>query len=192
MTKGRRAPEGGWAVGFLRAQGGAAAAEFALVVAVMTVPLANIVDLAIYALRKVQVEMAAQAGVQAIPGLCTPEQTPVTQYCTTGLLSQITTAVQSTSLGADVTVEAGSPVEGYYCADPSTGDLQLVGSAGTIGSPPTRPSDFSCAVVGSPSTSPGDYVQVTATYSFTPLFQNLSVAAMLPSPMARTAWRRVR
>ena len=53
-------------------------------------------------------------------------------------------------------------------------------SYGTIGSPPTRPSDFSCAAFGSPSTAPGDYVRVTATYSFTPLFQNLSVAAMLP------------
>jgi Flp pilus assembly pilin Flp len=175
---------------FRRSQRGAAAAEFALIIAVMAPALVNLVDLGFYAFRKVQVELAAEAGVQAIRAACGPEQVPITQNCATGLMAKITTAVQSTSLGTSATVPGNSPVEGYYCVD-SSRRLQLVGSTGTLSSPLTPPSSTNCSAPGSGS-SPADYVQVTVSYTYTPLFPAASVVSLLPSPITRTAWYRVR
>lgn len=175
---------------FIRAERGAAAVEMALLAAVLSVPLINVVDLAFYTFRKVQVEMAAEAGVQAIRRACgSPNQTPVTQNCAAGLSSLVTTAVQGTSLGAKVTVTGGTPLEGYYCTD-SSRNLQLVGTTGTIGSPPTKPPTFNCSAYGASAATPGDYVQVSVSYTYTPLFQRASIVSLLPTPIVRTAWYR--
>lgn len=174
--------------GFLFGSRGAAAAEFALIVSILVVPLLNVIDLAVYSFRKVQVELAAEAGAQAVRSYCTPLQSPVTANCP-GVLGQITTAVQSTSLGASVSLQTPSPVEGYYCVD-GNNNLQLVGTLGQIGSPPVKPSTFNCSAYGS-SAAPGDYVQVAVTYAYTPVFSSVSVATLLPTPVVRTAWYRV-
>ena len=173
---------------FVASTRGAAAAELALVIAILVVPLLNVIDLAVYAFRKIQVELAAEAGVQAVRGYCTPLQMPVTANCT-GVLGQITTAVQSTSLGTQVALQDPAPVEGYYCVD-SNNTLQLVGSLGQICTPPVKPATFNCSSYGS-SAAPGDYVQVAVTYTYTPVFPSVTVAALLPSPVVRTAWYRV-
>jgi Flp pilus assembly protein TadG len=177
---------------FRRSDRGAAAAEFALVLAVLVPALANAVDVGLYGFRRVQVELAAEAGVQAIRVACTPAQTPVTRNCATGLMAKITTAVQSTSLGTSATVAGGSPVEGYYCVSSSTG-LVLLGSTGTLSAPPPAAPGSDCSsVVSGNNASPGDYVQVTVNYTYTPLFPAASIVSLLPSPIARTAWYRVR
>jgi len=177
---------------FRRSETGAAAAEFALIIAAITPPLPSIVDLGIYAYRRTQVEMAAEAAVQSIRGACTPEQSPVTRNCATGLLSRITTAAQSTSLGTNVTVASGSPVEGYYCLDAS-GQLQLVGTAGTISAPLANvPSSLDCNAYGRANSAPGDYVQVTVNYTNSPLFPGASVVSLLPATVTRTGWYRVK
>jgi Flp pilus assembly protein TadG len=173
---------------FLRSRRAAAAAEFALILPLMIVPFLNVVDLGLYAFRRMQVDLAAEAGVQAVRASCGPMVYPVTQYCSTGLVTKITTAAQSTTLGDDVTLQSGTPIEGYYCV--SSGQLTLASgsSTGTVGSPPTKPSNFAGACSGA---SPGDYVQVAVTYTFTPLFPSMTVASLLPSPITRTAWYRV-
>jgi Flp pilus assembly protein TadG len=172
---------------FLRSEAGAAAAEFALILTVMVVPVLNVIDLGFYAFRKMQVELAAEAGVQAIRGACTPAQAPVTKNCATGLLTKITTAVQGTSLGTAVSVATGSPLEGYYCVNASQALVPASNSStGTIGSPPNL-NGATC-----PSGSPADYVQVSVNYAHTPIFAAVTVAGLLPSPIARTAWYRVR
>lgn len=174
--------------GFLRSTQGAAAAELALVVSILVIPLLNVVDVAVYSFRKIQVELAAEAGAQAVRGYCSPLQVPVTANCA-GVLDQITTAVQSTSLGTQVALQSPTPVEGYYCVD-SNNTLQLVGSLGQIGSPPVKPSTFNCTTYGS-NAAPGDYVQVAVTYAYTPVFPSVTVAGLLPSSVVRTAWYRV-
>lgn len=173
---------------FLLSQRAAAAAEFALILPVLVVPFLNVVDLGFYAFRRMQVDLAAEAGVQAARASCGTMVFPITKYCATGLTTKITAAAQSTSLGTGVGLQSGTPVEGYYCVNGSQ-TLTLVGSTGTVGSPPSKPSNFATACGG--VSAPGDYIQVGVTYSFTPLFSAVSVAGLLPSPITRTAWYRV-
>lgn len=172
-------------------EAGAAAAEFVLWLGLLVLPLINAVDLGVYVFRKMQVEMAAQAGTHAVWRLCdTSSELPAVTNCS-GLATTIQAAVQSTTLGSTVTVAAGSPVEGYYCVN-SSGDLTLVGAAGALGSAPTRPSPFNCATqIGGSTTAPGDYVQVTVSYPYAPIFSQASVASLLTTPITKTAWMRL-
>lgn len=172
---------------FLRADHGGAAAELTLLLPVMILPLLNVVDLATYSFQKMQLEHAAEAGAQAIRGACGPQQTPVTKNCATGLAATVAAGAHSTSLGSNVAVT--SIIEGYYCVN-SSQQLQLLGSTGSIGSPPAAPSTFSCDAHGSAS-APGDYVQVSVSYTYTPIFPGASIAALLDTPITRTAWYRV-
>jgi Flp pilus assembly protein TadG len=176
---------------FGRETRGAAAVEFVLWLAVLVLPLMNAVDLGVYVFQKMQVQMAAQAATHAVWRDCDKAaELPAVVNCT-GLASTIQTAAQSTSLGANVTVVAGSPSEGYYCVD-SAGALKLVGVAGKIGTTPTKPSPFNCAtqVTGS-TTAPGDYVQVTVSFPYQPVFPSVSVASLLTTPITKTAWMRL-
>ncbi|WP_312162152.1 TadE/TadG family type IV pilus assembly protein [Phenylobacterium sp.] len=176
---------------FWRETRGAAAAEFVLWLALLTLPLLNAVDLGIYVFQKMQVQMAAQAATHAVWRACdAPAKLPAVTNCT-GLAATIQTAAQSTSLGSQITVVAGSPTEGYYCVD-GAGALQVVGVAGTIGSAPTRPTPFTCAtrITGS-TTAPGDYVQVTVSFPYQPVFDQVSMANLLTTPITHTAWMRL-
>ncbi len=178
---------------FWRETRGAAAAELGLIVTAVTVPLVNITDLGIYAYQKMQLENAAAAGAEAAWSKCHGGTPPAASNCS-GLSTAVTAAIQSTSLTTRVTQPSGSPAEGYYCVL-TTGALQLVGTAGTVSSPPTKPSPFTCDAVTSHSaasgTPPGDYVKVTANFTYAPMFPGVTVASFLPTNVTRTSWARL-
>ncbi len=150
-----------------RARRGNAAIEFALIGSIFAVLLLNIVDFAFLIWSQMEVDHAAEAGVQAAYNTCSSGTMPATTNCPT-MNSVITNAAQSTSLGSSVTLASGSPAEAYYC------------TAGTTLQPPDGypynepPSPFDCSQYGNPTTAPGDYVRVSVNYSFTPLFGGLS------------------
>lgn len=163
-------------------QGGAAAVEFALVLSLLVIPILNVVDFAMYAWNRMQVDNAAQVGAQAAWETCIPPtKLPASTNCS-GMATAVATAVQSTSLGTAVTVT--STTEGYYCVNTSTNVLVAVGTY-----PGTKPSD--CSSVGSASDSPGEYVKVTVSYTYTPLFPAVSIASVLTPSVTRTAWMRL-
>jgi uncharacterized membrane protein len=167
-------------------QQGAAAAEFALVLTLLTVPLLNAVDLATYAWSRMQLDNAAQVAAQAAWAACDiPAKLPATPNsyakCPT-MPAKVTAAAQSTHFGTGVTVTAVT--ENYYCVNTTTNALVTVGSF-----PGTKPAN--CGSVGSTNDKPGDYVLITASYAFTPLFSAVSVASLLTTPIARTAWMRL-
>jgi len=171
---------------FRREQRGAAAVEFALVITLLTIPVLNVVDLAQYAWDRMQVDNAAQMAVQAAWATCklagNLPATPNTYANCTGMPAAVTMALQSTSLGANVTLT--STTENYYCINTTTNALVTVGNF-----PSSKPAN--CGAVGSNKDTPGDYVVITASYTFTPIFKAVSIANALPSPITRTAWTRL-
>jgi len=176
--------------GFLSDRGGAAAAEMALWLTVMILPVMNVVDIGFYVFKRMQVELAAQSAIQAIRQQCYDSYTPITQSCS-NLTAVATTAAQSTLLSSGVTLASGYPAEGYYCVNGSNA-LVLVGSSGTVGSPPTKPNPYDCSgVIGGSTSAPSVYARVGVTYTYTPPFAGITLASLLPSPIVRTAWLRV-
>ncbi len=167
-------------------QKGAAAAEFTLVIALLIIPILNVLDLGLYTWQRVQVDNAAQMGAQAVRTTCSYAYQPATIYCPT-LNSVVQTAVQSTSLGTGVTY---STAEHYYC--------MVSGSLVNVADPPaTPPTDCSQkdsngnAIGGLSNERPGDYIQITANYTYTPIFPAVSIASQLATPITRTAWMRL-
>ena len=173
---------------------GAAAVELAIMASLLTIPLLNVVDLAFYAFRFMQVQNAAQVGAQAAWATCdTTAKLPATNTTKCpGFASAVTAAIQSTSLSTGVTQATGSPAEGYYCTT-TAGALQLVGTAGTVGAPPSGQPATCAGVSGAsaPTAAPGDYVQVNVSYTFTPVFSGVSLASLLPSPITTITWTRL-
>jgi len=175
---------------FVRDQGGAAAAEFALWAVVLIAPLASVIDLGVFAFQAMQVHAAAQAGAQAARTVCRPYTPPFTSSCS-GLGAAVTNGVGTTTLGSNVTVDAGYPKEGYYCANGSNA-LTLIGSTGTVGAPPSKPNPYTCnSVVSGSSALPGSYLQVKANFTYAPLFGSISVGQLLPTTITQTAWIRL-
>jgi Flp pilus assembly protein TadG len=144
---------------------GAAAIEFALFGTIFVVLLLNTVDFAFLIWSQMEVDYAAESGVQAAYNTCSSGTLPATTNCGT-MNSVITTAAQSTSLGTSVTLASGYPAEGYYCTNGNT--LQSVGNYNA------KPNPYNCAAAGDASATPGDYVTVNVNYSFRPLFSGLS------------------
>lgn len=174
---------------------GAAAAEFALWTAAFIVPTSSAIDLSFYSYEKMELNNAAQAAAQAAFATCSPSSLPAATKCS-GLQTALATAAHSTGLGTLAALQTSS--EGYYCVNTS-GVLQLVGTAGIIpasgaGTAPVPPSG-NCAAQGTSFTgntqAPGDYVQITVNYAYSPLFRGLSVLALVPTTMTRTAWMRL-
>lgn len=162
-------------------QGGAAAAEFALVLSLLIVPILNVADLAVFAWDRMQVDNAAQMATQAAWTACPPPTfLPATSNCA-GLSAAVAKAAASTSLGSAITVT--STTENYYCVNSSNALVPV----GTF--PGTKPSD--CSSVGSASDTVGDYVMITVSYSYAPLFPAVSIASTLSSSITRTAWMRL-
>jgi Flp pilus assembly pilin Flp len=95
-------------------QRGASALEFALFAGILCFGLLNTADISIYIYKRMQVENATEMAVQAAWKACDPSkgQLPATTSCP-GLNAAITGAVQSTSLGNQVSFQAGSPSEAY-------------------------------------------------------------------------------
>jgi Flp pilus assembly protein TadG len=167
-------------------QKGAAAAEFALIVTLLTVPILNVMDVALYAWDKMQVDNAAQSGAQAVRATCTYSYQPATYNCP-NLNNMVQTAVRSTPLGSSVNFTIQ---EHYYCT--------VSGSLVKVWDPPSNP-PADCSqknmngnnIGGTVGEKPGDYVQITTTYTYAPIFPAVSVASALATTITRTAWMRL-
>ena len=162
---------------------GTSAIEFAFFASILSFAILNVADISIYLYKRMQVENATQMGAQAAWNACDPSQNqlPATTNCPS-LTTAITNAIHSTSLSTAVSLQAGSPAEGYYCVN-SSGQLQYVSSVSS------KPAD--CTVAGVPSNMPGDYITVTTSYAYAPIFNGISVAAAFPTPIVRTSMMRL-
>jgi Flp pilus assembly protein TadG len=162
---------------------GTSAIEFSFFAGLLSFALLNVVDISIYIYKRMQVENAAQMGVQAAWQACDPNngQLPATTMCS-GLTTAITTAIHGTSLGSSVGLQSGSPAEGYYCLNNSNA-LQYVSSVNS------KPAD--CTAAGSPSLQPEDYIQITTTFAYAPLFPGVTVAGTFPTPITKTSLMRL-
>jgi hypothetical protein len=169
---------------FRRDDRGAAAVEFAAASILLVTGVLNAVDFGYYMYQRMEVENAARVGVQAAWKTCYDPSymLPATQNCS-GLTSAIITAIQSTSLGTNVSLMSGYPAEGYYCVGTSDA-LQAVGSLSS------KPAD--CSAAGSSATAPGDYLQVGVTFPYAPLFPGVTVmGAWGISSISSTSWMRL-
>ena len=165
-------------------QRGVSAIEFSLFAGLLSVGLLNTVDLSFYIYKRMELENATQMGAQAAWKTCDPSQgyLPATQNCP-GLTTAITNAVQRTSLGTSVSLQSGSPAEGYYCLN-SSGTLQFVG-------PVTRSKPADCSAAGMSSLQPADYIKITTVFSYAPLFPGITVASAFQTPITKTAMMRL-
>lgn len=161
-------------------QRGVAAIEFGIFSILLAVSLANVADVSIYIYQKMQVENATEIAAQAALKTCATSL-PATTNCP-NLLTAMQNAMQSTSLGNAVTLQNGSPSEGYYCINAS-GALQLVSDVSA------KPAD--CTAAGTPALQPGDYLQIQTTFTYKSLFPGMSVASAFPTPINRLAMMRL-
>ena len=161
-------------------QRGVAAVEFGLFAVFLLVALANVADVSIYIYQQMQVENATQVAAQAASKTCSTKL-PATTSCP-ALSTAVQNALQSTSLGTAVTLQTGSPTEGYYCINASNA-LQYVSDVSS------KPAD--CTAAGMPALQPGDYILIQTTFLYKSLFQSLSVASTFPTPINRTAFLRL-
>ena len=162
---------------------GVAAIEFALFAGFLSVAALQVADIGIYVYQRMQVENATEMGAQAAWQTCnTFTMWPASINCS-NLNSAVQTAVQVTTLGNRVTLQAGSPSEGWYCVN-SSNALQLVSSDMT-----TKPAD--CTAAGMPGLQAADYIQVTAKFSYAPLFPGITVAKAFTTPIIKTSLMRL-
>jgi Flp pilus assembly pilin Flp len=163
---------------------GAAAAEFALILTLLAIPLLSAIDFGIYIYQGMEFSEAMQVAAQAAWTTCSKGTLPATVNCGGILTVNVGLAAHSTSLGTGVSV--GTITEGYYCVKSSDGSLYLVAS------PPTaRPSDCSGVPAGSATTTPGDYLLIPATFTYSPLFPGISIVSVLGTSMSKTAYIRL-
>jgi Flp pilus assembly protein TadG len=159
---------------------GVAAIEFGFFAIFLSAALANVTDVSIYIYQRMQVENATEIAAQAALKTCSTKL-PATTMCSS-LLSAMQNALKSTSLGTAVTLQSGSPTEGYYCVN-SSGALQRVSDVSS------KPGD--CTAAGMPALQAGDYIIVNTTFTYEPLFPGISVAKTFPTPINRTAMLRL-
>lgn len=155
--------------------------EFSFCVGLLCLGMMNVFDVSSYAYRRMEVENATEMGAQAALKACNLTSLPATTNCS-GLTSAVTSAIQSTSLGTKVTLQSGSPAEGYYCLN-SSGALQYVAGVNA------KPTD--CTAAGMPSLQPEDYIKITTKYAYEPMFSGITVAGWLTTPITETAWMRL-
>ncbi len=162
---------------------GASAIEFSLFAGLLSFGMLNMTDVSIYLYQRMEVENAAQMAVQAAWKTCDPNngQVPATTKCP-GLTTAITNAVQSTSLGKKISLQSGSPAEGYYCLNNSDA-LQYVSDVSS------KPAD--CTAAGKPNLQPGDYIKITTQFSYAPLFLDITVANNFATPITSTSRMRL-
>jgi Flp pilus assembly protein TadG len=163
--------------------GGTSAIEFSFFAGLLSLGMLNVADISIYLYQRMQVENATEMGAQAAWKLCDPYKgyVPATTNCP-GLTTAITQAVQSTSLGTGISLQSGSPAEGYYCVN-SSGALQYVSSVSS------KPAD--CTAAGMSGLQPGDYIQVTTAFAYAPLFSGITVAGAFATPITKTSMIRL-
>ena len=159
---------------------GVAAIEFALFGLFLSVGMLNAADIGIYLYERMEVENATEMGAQAAWKTCPMSQLPATVNCA-GLTAAVTAAVHSTSLGTLVSLQSGSPSEGYYCVN-SSNALQYMSNVSS------KPAD--CTAAGESSLQPGDYIVVQTTFTYAPLF-SITVASKFTTPITRTSMMRL-
>jgi Flp pilus assembly protein TadG len=165
---------------------GVAGIEFALVAGLLCFLLLNGIDVARYAWIRMQVDNAAQIGVQAVWKACGPDKVPITPKClnNTGnagkaAVAAIDAAVASTSLKEAVT-RVGAPSEGLYCADAAKGLVAVVDT------------DATCLKeTGASTVAPGYYVRIDVTYTYAPLFADLTIASIFDVAISNFAYVRL-
>ena len=162
-------------------QRGVSAIEFAFIAGFLSLGLVNIADLSIYIYKRLELENATQMGAQAAWKTCDLQHIPATTNCP-GLLTAVTNAVHSTSLGTQVSLQAGSPSEGYYCLN-SSNTLQYVSNVNT------KPAN--CSTVGMPELQPIDYIKITTKFDYVPMFPAITVGSMLDTPIIKTTLMRL-
>ena len=162
-------------------QRGVSAIEFSFFAGLLAFGMLNTADISIYMYKRMQLENATQMGAQAAWKTCNTDQLPATTSCP-GLAAAITKAVQSTSLGANVSLQAGSPSEGYYCLN-SSNALQYVSDATKM--------PANCSAAGMPDLQPADYIKITTKFDYAPLFPGITVASTFVTPITKTAMMRL-
>ncbi len=148
---------------------GTAAVEFAIALPVLVGMVINLFDTVSYVYQVMEVSNAAQMGAQSAWKTCDPEQQQATNRCA-GLGAAVTSAVSSTSLGANV---SSSVSEAFYCVNDSN-VLQFMTAVMT-----SKLGD--CGLGAKLLSGPaGDYITVQASYRYTPSFP-LSVTSLFPT-----------
>jgi Flp pilus assembly protein TadG len=160
---------------------GVAAVEFSLVAILLTAAAINVADIGVYTYERMELENAAQMGAAAASKACDYTKLPAVTKCS-GLTAAITAAIQSTSLGADVTLSSGYPQEGYYCLN-SSNDLQYMSD--------TSSKPANCSAAGMPLLQPADYIKVQVSFAYAPIFNGFSVAGMFTTPVLKSALLRL-
>lgn len=166
---------------FRRDTSGLAAIEFSLIAGFLTIAALNATDVSVFLYDKMEVDNATQMGAQAAWATCDLNHLPVTTRCP-AMGAAVTAAVQSTSLGNAVQIQTGFPSDGYYCVG-SAGALQHVSD---YSSPPNN-----CTAAGSPGTTPAEYVQVQVSYTYSPIFKDLTIVSLLPTKITSASWVRL-
>jgi Flp pilus assembly protein TadG len=162
---------------------GLAALEFTILSGMLLTVMLNGIEVSRYYYGQMQMQNATQMAVQAVWKTCdTSAKLPATVNCS-GRASAITTALQSTSLGSSVSLQTGSPTEGYFCVS-TAGSLTSVGAANA-----SRPAN--CGSVGSSTDVPKIYIQIAAQYTYAPLFQAITIGSALPTTITSTSSMRL-
>ena len=164
---------------YRKGERGAAAAEFALILVFLAVPVLNATDIGIYVYDRMQLDNAAQSAAQTAWAQCAATglvPATVSNYCP-GLSGAMTAAAHTSSLGSDVSVTSTAE---DYCCPGATGALVCQGSVTT-----TTPANCTSGE------APGDYIFVTVSYTYASLYPSVSVASLLTTPITRTAWMRL-
>lgn len=173
-------PKGSIFTRFTDDERGIAAVEMALMGTLLAGALMNVAEVGRYAYTATEVAAASQAGAQVLLTACDTLHTPITLNCPDSQ-SYVTTAAQGTSLGTNVAIT--TPIaEGWYCLKPD-GTLKFEANADS------KPDD--CGDIGAPQQRPEVYVQVKATYTYTPIFPGLTLAQTFPRQISHTAWMRL-
>jgi Flp pilus assembly pilin Flp len=160
---------------------GVVAIEFAIFAGILSYAILNVADISIYIYQRMQVENATQMAAQAAWQTCDMLSLPATTNCP-GLINAVQSALHSTSLGTRISLQAGSPSEGYYCLD-SADVLQRVSDV------TSKPAD--CSAVGSSNLQPADYIRIDTTFPYKSLFPGVTVADSFATPITKTAWMRL-
>jgi Flp pilus assembly protein TadG len=166
-----------------RDETGLAAVEFSLLVGMLLTVMLNGIEVARYYYGQMQMQNATQMAVQAVWQTCdTAAKLPATVNCP-ARTAAITAALQSTSLGSAVSLQSGSPTEGYYCIS-TAGVLTSVAAANA-----SRPSN--CGSVGSSTVTPKIYIRIAAQYTYAPLFHAITIGSVLPTTISSTSSMRL-
>ncbi len=159
-----------------RDQRGAVTVETALVAGMLVYILLNAVDLGRYLYLRTQVENATQAGAHAVWKTCDPTKLPLQTKCNPDAVTAVINV--ASSFVSNVEERNVSLTDGYFCSDTS-------GALHAVSNPLSLPSDCQTGI------SAGYYVQTRITYSYVPLFGNLTVAGLFTSSISTTSHMRL-